>query len=264
VHPKLQRLDNEVSNDLKEYMSDQNISFQLVPPHVHRRNAAERALQSFKNHLIAGLCTADPDFPLNLWDKLIPQAEITLNMLRPSRLNPKISAHTQLENVFDFNRTPLAPPGTRAIAYETPSQRGTWDPHGVDGWYVGPALEHYRCYTIHVNDTGGDRTPETISFFPKKCNIPQISSAELAAIAATELIQALKNPHPATHVIFGNSQLDALRKLSEIFAAKTKPKEPKFTSETLIKDMPPLRVPFQTPLRNGILIHNQPLLGRHL
>ena len=42
--PKLQRLDNEASTILKDYMHEQQIDFQLVPPHMHRRNAAERAI----------------------------------------------------------------------------------------------------------------------------------------------------------------------------------------------------------------------------
>jgi hypothetical protein len=51
---------------------------------------------------------------------------------------------------YDFNRAPLAPPGTRIIAHETPGRRRTWAPHGQDGWYIGPALEHYRCYTVYI------------------------------------------------------------------------------------------------------------------
>ena len=71
-------------------MASEGIDYQLVPPGVHRRNAAERAIRTFKNHFIAGLCSTDKNFPLHLWDQLVPQAELTLNMLRGSRLNPKV------------------------------------------------------------------------------------------------------------------------------------------------------------------------------
>ena len=67
-----------------------------MPPHIHRRNSAERAIQTFKNHFIAGLASIDPNFPLSNWCRLLPQAELTLNLLRPSRLNPKLSAYAQL------------------------------------------------------------------------------------------------------------------------------------------------------------------------
>jgi len=46
-------------------------------------------------------------FPLYLWDKLLQQAELTLNLLRGSRMNPKLAAWEQLHGVFDYNATPL-------------------------------------------------------------------------------------------------------------------------------------------------------------
>jgi hypothetical protein len=54
---------------------------------------------------------------------------MTLNLLRPSQRNPKVSAYTMLEGNFDFNATPLAPPGIKVIIHEKPAQRGSWDPH---------------------------------------------------------------------------------------------------------------------------------------
>jgi hypothetical protein len=86
----------------------------------------------------------DPAFPLKLWDKLLPQAMVTLDLLRKSRINPRMSAYAQLNGHFDFSRTHLAPPGTRIIAHEKPDQRSFWDPRGVDSYYLGPALDHYR------------------------------------------------------------------------------------------------------------------------
>ena len=70
--------------------------YQLVDPHNHRVNAAERAIQTAKEHLIAGLCTTDPNVPIQLWDQLIEQCFITLNLLRRSRKNPRLSAYEAL------------------------------------------------------------------------------------------------------------------------------------------------------------------------
>jgi hypothetical protein len=150
LKPKLMKLDNEASKLLKTYLHQQDITFQLVPQYRHRQNSAERAIRSFKDHLIAGLCSTDKSFPMHLWDRLLPQAVMTLNMLRTSRINPKLSAATHIFGQYDFNRAPMAPPGTRIIAHETPNRRKTWAPHGQDGWYIGPALEHYRCYTVYT------------------------------------------------------------------------------------------------------------------
>ena len=89
--PQFQRLDNEISQLMEAEIKSHNIKYQLTPAGSHSRNAAERAIQTFKHHFIAGLNSVHPSFPLRLWDKLIPQAVITLNLLRPSRLNPNLS-----------------------------------------------------------------------------------------------------------------------------------------------------------------------------
>jgi len=60
--PKLHRLDNEASQLLKEFMTDEDVNYQLTPAGLHRRNWAERAIQTFKNHFIAGLSSTHPDF----------------------------------------------------------------------------------------------------------------------------------------------------------------------------------------------------------
>jgi hypothetical protein len=73
--------------------------------------------------------------------------------MHQSRLNPTVSVYVQLYGRYDFNQAPMAPPGTRVIAHKKPKQRASWDPHGVDGWHLGPAPNHYRCYRVHTNKT---------------------------------------------------------------------------------------------------------------
>jgi hypothetical protein len=110
LEPKLMKLDNDASKLLKEYLHQQDITFQLVPPYSHIQNSAERAIISFKDHLIAGLCSIDRSFPMHLLDRLLPQAVMTLNMLRTSRINPKLSAATHIFGQYDFYKAPMAPP----------------------------------------------------------------------------------------------------------------------------------------------------------
>jgi hypothetical protein len=50
--PKFQTMDNEASTALEQFLHSKDIQFQLVPPHAHRQNAAERAIQTFKNHVV--------------------------------------------------------------------------------------------------------------------------------------------------------------------------------------------------------------------
>jgi hypothetical protein len=111
LQPKLMKLDNEESKLLKDYLHQQDITFQLVPPYSHRRNSAERAIRSFKDHLIAGLCSTDKSFPMHLWDRILPQAVTTLNMLRTSRINPKLSAATHIFDNMTSIELPWHPRG---------------------------------------------------------------------------------------------------------------------------------------------------------
>ena len=113
--------------------------------------------------------------PLHLWCRLLQQATTTLNLLCKSRRNPTLSAHAHLHGAFYSNRTPMAPLGTRVILHETPDQRRSWDAHGVDGWYVGYAPEHYRCYRIYGTKTAALRTGTTVEFFPKHVKMPATS-----------------------------------------------------------------------------------------
>jgi hypothetical protein len=48
LQPKLQTLDNEASESFKSFFTQHDVEYQLVPPHYHRRNAAERAIHTFK------------------------------------------------------------------------------------------------------------------------------------------------------------------------------------------------------------------------
>ena len=150
LNPKMHVMDNQCPDTVKEYMCDNKIDFQLVPPHIHCTNATEKSISTFKDHFLAGLCRVHPNVPMRLWCRLIPLATTTLNLQRPSRINPNLSAEVLLNGAFDYNKTMLAPPDTKVLLHETPEKRGTWEPHGVDGWYIGAAPEHYHCHRIFV------------------------------------------------------------------------------------------------------------------
>jgi hypothetical protein len=56
-------MDNEASAKLKAEIR-KNCTIQLVPPDNHRRNLAERAIQTFKCHFKAILAGVDDSFPM--------------------------------------------------------------------------------------------------------------------------------------------------------------------------------------------------------
>jgi hypothetical protein len=88
----LQILDNEASVEYKKAITFKwNTKFQLVPPDMHCQNRAECAICTFKDHFLAIIAIIGSAFPPYLWDLLLPQAELTLNLLCQATLNPRIS-----------------------------------------------------------------------------------------------------------------------------------------------------------------------------
>ncbi len=85
-------LDNEASNFIKEFLLHQSINNLVFPPNEHGVNAAKRTIQTFKNHFTSGLCWTDPNFPMQLWDQLLRQAQDLLKILCIVQDDPSESA----------------------------------------------------------------------------------------------------------------------------------------------------------------------------
>lgn len=122
---------------------------------------------------------------------------------------------------FDYNRTPMAPaPGTKVLIHEKPLVRETWSPHVAAGFYLGPALDHYRCYRVYVTETKAERIADTLAWFPAHVQMPTPSSDELVLAALKDVVALLKNPAPASSLSpAGESQLAHLHLWQELFAA---------------------------------------------
>ena len=166
------RIDNETSSELEAAARDINIEFEYVAPHMHRANRAERAIRTFKNHFLATLATANPDFPLFLWDTILPQVEITLNLLRLAHVNGQpTSAWKQIHGKdFDFSAHPFAPLGIQVAIQVKPEQRTSWAFHAMRGYYLGPSLKHYRCHRVFVSGSQSERISDTLQWFPHANN----------------------------------------------------------------------------------------------
>ena len=149
---------------------------------------------------------------MHLWDTLVAQAVLTLNLLRGSRINPNLSAWAQIYGTFDYNRTPLAPPGVKVLAHDKADKRGSWSSHALDGWYIGPALESYRCYRIWLWETRATRICDTVSWFPEKLPMPLASSDDRIAASLADIAEALRNPSVGSpfHALSDNQNAAAL------------------------------------------------------
>ena len=207
-------LDNECSNAMKQLIT-QTCKYELVPPGIHRRNRVEVTIKSFKHHLIAIFAGLDGDFPMSQWDKLLPHIELTLNLLRKSKIDPSKSAYEQVYGKYDYDRHPLAPIGCPVQLYNQPHTRTTWAPHTQQGWYLGPSMEHYRCHRVLPKATNTVRVCETVIFKHKRYTSPTISPTDYITDATQQLITTIKKAEGIPG--YATSQLEQLEQLTDYF-----------------------------------------------
>jgi hypothetical protein len=94
IFPKKHVLDNKVLENMKNHIRDTcKMNVELVPPGCHCQNAAEVAICNFKSHFLSVLAGVANDFPQHLWDRLLSQTEITLNLIRQSNATTKCRSH---------------------------------------------------------------------------------------------------------------------------------------------------------------------------
>jgi hypothetical protein len=121
----------------------------------------------------------------------------------------------------------LHPPGIRILAYDSPEARDTWLPHGLDGWYVGLALESYCCYQAWIWETKAIRIVDTVHWFPTKVKMPLASSNDHILAGIKDIKQALLNPSPGSPLApLTDSHVAALQSLLEILTNVSTKEEP--------------------------------------
>jgi hypothetical protein len=193
ITPKKQILDNEAPEAYKKTIKEYGLSWELVPPTNQRRLIAERAIQTAKSHVIANLIGCDESYPAREWHRLLPQIELTLNMLRPANVRPSVLAYMYMHGNHNYNKTPLAPLGCKAQCFVGPDNRTSFGEHSIDSWYIGTSTEHYRSHRVFVKETGAERVTDTLVFMHRHITNPIVSKADKITVAAKELTDAIKN-----------------------------------------------------------------------
>ena len=147
-------LGNEARKECKKIIKDKwNIKYQLVPSHIHRQNSDKRTIRTFEENFLSILAGVADDLPRRHCEKLLPQAELTLNLLHQLIIQPELSAWTFLMGAFNYDPTPLGTLGCQVIIHKKTSNRNSWDFCSKEGWSVGMSFEHYHCQLVIPSDT---------------------------------------------------------------------------------------------------------------
>ena len=137
------------STAIKNTMIDMDIRYQVLPPGNHRTNNTKRSIQTFKHHLISGICSVDAEFHLKLWNN-----DPTINNnTQPSKTNKATPRPICIRAlIWIVQLQPHTTYPNRYNIFDTYQARGraSWSPHGEPGWYIGLAMEHCKFHKVYI------------------------------------------------------------------------------------------------------------------
>ena len=155
-------------------------------------------------------------------DLLLPQAELKLNLIIQVTLDPIRSACSYFHGPFNYNATPIEPLGCDIISHKKIGTRNYWDFRGVAGWYVGVALQHYRCHTIVEKATRAAQISDTVDFRHHHLTQPEVTPMDHIVHGVNKLTCALQD---APHITCDN-QLFAINALHQAIQSWTTSNKP--------------------------------------
>ena len=168
--------------------------------HVFTADMMDKSPSLHSSRFIQELITQAPTLavsplrPNGLNDLHVCVPSLAYNLMHPWGPNPLISAYEGFhQQPYDFAAHPIAPLGTHVVIYDSPAQRATWAAHGTDGFYLGPALDHYRCYRVFAHATKEQRISDTLAWFPAAVHMPGSSSVDLIYAALQDLTASIKS-----------------------------------------------------------------------
>ena len=196
IVPKHQVLDSKILDTYCTKICDTHMTFQLGPPDNHRRNLAERAIQTWKDHFVGVLSSTAETFPLHLWYQAIQQAKQQLLILQQSCLNPKLSAYAHVYGAHDYNVAPLIPISMETLVHDKTKKRCTFAEHCRKCCFLGTSFERFRAWTMWMKTTRVLLISATVFHKHKYISNPVVTPANWVLAAAGALSDLLTTNVP--------------------------------------------------------------------
>ena len=161
------------------------------------------------------LAEVDPAFPKIMWENLLAQTELTLNLLCLATLNPRILAWEHFNGAFDYSETSLGPIRCKIIIHTTSNNHKSWNQRGRKGFSVGPALHHYRCIQAIDKKIKALLITDTEDYFHEYLTQSSLTAEDIMTDDIHSLSAALKDvPNSLCYY-----QLAAIEAVCAIFAS---------------------------------------------
>ena len=133
---------------------------------------------------------APPSFRMANWCRMTDQCDINLNMMRPCKLNPRLSVFKAMEGMFSFDTTAMSPVGTETLIHLKPVRRHTWGYHTLKSWYIRPSLKYYHAIK-GVTESGAVRLSGTFKFKHHALTTPNATPLDRMNKATRDLATAI-------------------------------------------------------------------------
>ncbi len=134
------------------------------------------------------------------------------NLLRQSRVAPKILAFAHVHGTHNYMQKPFAPIGYAVQMHVKPNNRLSWDTRLEPGFNLGTFMENHQCFRVYVTRTRATRISDTIMSKHQYITSPLFSPESHVVAAAQQPVTALQGNIPA-----GNETAEALTKVSKLF-----------------------------------------------
>ena len=96
-----------------------------------------------------------------------------MNLLRLTQINLRLSGYVYLFGQFNFNKTPLVPPGIKILVHDKLDNRPSWAPDRNTCYVVAPTMENYECLKEYLLKKKTERPVDIVTFFPTDIPIPK-------------------------------------------------------------------------------------------
>ena len=139
--------------------------------------------------------------------------------------------------------------------------------HGIDAWYIGPSMEHYRCFKCRIPEIVGTINVDTVEFFPQQIPFPTITPDTYLWQTAADLLSNLTSKQsPIPDLTYGNKCTNAFIEIAQTLQRDLPPPSQKNIpiNQTNLQPTAEPRVdPTRTDKPNNKITHDKNLQRHH-
>jgi hypothetical protein len=142
-------------------------------------------------------------------------------------------------------------------------------PHGVDGWYVGPSLDHYGCHQSYIPSTSQSWNILIVDWFPHTVPFPKVDTDGYLRQTANNMLSLLhgqkENQSP---LAFGSTTKNTFIQIGQILCRATSLPIPTLLTpvpESRVVQAPPIAAPIPSVTQARVMASPslpQPVLPR--